>query len=397
MPENYEVGQNLKKFEKALKEYYLKAWRNMLSVDPSPLLAAISKPKLVSDKIVAGAPIGLSGGFGFGEEGQPTPQSGPVPFERFETRAKDMYVDVVISQKAVALANTGGAMADALATEVKAAYEAAKWNVGRTLFMNGTGKLTTTSAVSPAGNTITVASTKYLKQGLIIDIYATGGTSPQTGGKARRIVAVDRANKTITIDGDATAFDAGFITVQNSLNREITGLGAIYDDDITTLYGITKSTHPWIYPVVHDGDGDISDSIITAALREAKNEKSSKVDMLLCGDAAYDNYVEYLRVNNIRVEDMSKTVTGGFKAIKFIFGNSEVDILNDSFVPDDEMWGVEKGTLEFHSFDWNFAQLQGDSIFNLMENTSNYRALLYNYGNLICSNPGGCVRIKNCA
>ena len=118
--------------------------------------------------------------------------------------------------------------------------------------------------------------------------------------------------------------------------------------------------------------------------------------MILCGDEAYDHYVSYLRVNNIRVEDMSHTIQGGFKAIKFIFGNKEVDIVNESFVPAREMWGVETGCLELHSLDWNFAELQNGGIFNLMENQSCYRALLANYGDLICTNPGGCVRITNC-
>jgi len=390
------MSQNLITFEKALKENYLPVWRNQLGVEPSALLGKIRKPKLTSNKIVAAAPVGLSGGFGFGAEGQATPKAGGVQFERFETSAKDMYVDIVISTKAVRLTGTAGAMANALDTEVKAAYETAKWNVGRSLFGNGSGILTTSSAATNS-NTITVADTKYLKEGLIIDIYATGQEVPQTGYNGRRILSVDRANSTVTIDGAVGSPTAGFITVQNSYNREITGLGAIFDNNVTSLYGITKATNPFLYPVVLDGGNDIDDGIITKALRTAKNEKNSNVDMLLCGDEAYDNYVNYLRVNNIRVEDMSHTISGGFKAIKFIFGSKEVDIVNESFVPNDEMWGVETGALEFHSQEWNFAELQGGGIFNLMEGQSNYRALLANYGDLICKNPGGCVRITNCA
>lgn len=105
-----------------------------------------------------------------------------VRFERFETNAKDMYVNIAISAKAVRLTDTAGAMANALDVEVKGAYETAKWNVGRALFGNGTGVLTTISKLDTAGNTITVADTKYLKEGLIVDIYATDGTSPVSGG-----------------------------------------------------------------------------------------------------------------------------------------------------------------------------------------------------------------------
>ena len=189
---------------------------------------------------------------------------------------------------------------------------------------------------------------------------------------------------------------AGFITVQNSYNREITGLGAIFDDNVTSLYGIAKTSNPFLYPVAVDANDTIEDGTITKALRLAKNDKNSNIDMLLCGDDAYDGYIDYLRTNNIRVEEMSKTITGGFKAIKFIFGNTEVDIVNESFVPAGEMWGVDSKALELHTQEWNFADLQGGGIFNLMENQSVYRALLCNYGDLICTNPGGCVRIYNC-
>lgn len=390
------MSQNLITFEKALKENYLPAWRNQLGIEPSALLGKIKKPKLTSNKIVASAPVGLSGGFGYGAEGQATPAAGGVRVERFETYAKDMYVNIVISEKAVKLTGSSGAMANALDTEVKGAYATAKWNVGRSLFGNGTGVLTTISALGTAGNIITVADTSYVKEGLIIDIYATSGTTPQTNGAGRRILSVDRVNKTITIGGDAATFSAGFITVQNSYKREITGLGAIFDDSITSLYGISKASNPFLKPVVQDGGSDLDDGIITKALRRAKNDKNSDIDMILCGDEAYDHYVSYLRVNNIRVEDMSHTIQGGFKAIKFIFGNKEVDIVNESFVPAREMWGVETGCLELHSLDWNFAELQNGGIFNLMENQSCYRALLANYGDLICTNPGGCVRITNC-
>ncbi len=390
------MSQNLSTFEKALKENYLPAWRNQLGIEPSALLGKIKKPKLKSNKIVASAPIGLSGGFGFGAEGQATPAAGGVRVERFETTAKDMYVNIVISEKAVKLTGSGGAMANALDTEVQGAYKTAKWNLGRSLFGNGTGILTTTEALTAAGNKIQVDDVSYLKEGLIIDIYATGGTVPQANGTGRRLLSVDRVNKTITIGGDPATFSAGFITVQNSYNREITGLGAIFDDSVASIYGVNKNLNPFIKPVVQSGNGDIDDGTITKALRLAKNDKNSDIDMILCGDAAYDHYVNYLRVNNIRLEDMSHTIQGGFKAIKFVFGNKEVDIVNESFVPAKEMWGVETGCLELHSLDWNFAELQSGGIFNLMEGQSCYRALLANYGDLICTNPGGCVRITDC-
>lgn len=387
--------QNLITFEKALKENYLPVWKNQLGTEPTALLGKIKTVKLSSNEIVSTAPIGLSGGFGFGAEGQATPEAGNVRFERFKTYAKDMYANIAISAKAVRLTGTGGAMANALDVEVKGAYETAKWNVGRSIYGNGTGVLAKVSALSDAGLTIAVDDTKNLKEGLIVDIYADGATVPQTNGKGRRIVAVDRAGKTFTIEGNASTFAKGFVTVQNSYKREITGLGAIFDNTVTELYGVKKADNPFLAPVVLDAENDIDDGIITKALRQAKNDKNSNIDTLLFGDDAYDAYVNYLRTNNYRVEDMSHNINGGFKAIKFIFGNKEIDIINESFVPSNEAWGVDSTALELHTQEWDFAKLQGGSIFNLVDGSSVYRALLANYGDLICTNPGGCVRLTN--
>ena len=386
-------AQTLKTIEKALKDNYLPAWRNGLTTEPTPLLSKLKKVKLTSNKIIASAPQGLSGGFGFGAEGHATPAAGNVMFERFETYAKDMYVNIAISAKAVRLANSGGSMANALDTEVKAAYETAKWNVGRSLFGNGTGILATTEAVT-GGKVITVGDTKFMKEGLIIDIYETGDT--EATAKGVRIVSVDRVNKTITLASDVTV-GAGFITVQNSYNREITGLGAIFDEGITSLYGVKKAENKIIVPTTVDANTDIDDSVIWDAVEGAETYKNSKIDTILMGKSAYKHYIEYLRTNNVRVENMSKDIVGGFKSLAYAFGNREIDVMYDQFVPDNEAWCLDSKALELHTQEWDFADLQGGGIFNLMENSSIYRALLANYGDLICTNPGGCVRITNCA
>ncbi len=393
MAEIIKGAQTLETIEKALKENYLNPFRNGLSTEPSALLGQIKKVKLTSNEIVATAPQGLSGGFGFGAEGHATPAAGNVIYERFKTYAKDMYVNLAISAKAVRLANSGGSMVNALDAEVKAAYETAKWNVGRSLFGNGRGVLANSEAVT-GSTTIKVDDVKFLKEGLIIDVYETGASIPQDAGVGLRIKSVDRVAKTITVYGNTVTLKAGFITVQNSYDREITGLNAIFDDSITSLYGVSKAENKIIVPTTIDGVESLEDDVLWDAVEGAQTYKNSKIDMIMMGKNAYKEYVAYLRAGNVRVESMTKEITGGFKAIQFAFGNRDIDVVYEQFVPDNEIWCVEKGTLELHTQEWDFADLQGGGIFNLMENSSVYRALLANYGNLICTNPGGCVRIK---
>ena len=388
---DYSRVQTLSNMEKALKENYLPVWRNGLTTEPTPLLSKIKKVKLTSNEIVASAPVGLSGGFGFGAEGLDTPAAGRVQFERFKTYAKDMYVNIAISAKAVRLTGSGGSMANALDTEVKAAYETAKWNVGRSLFGNGDGVLT--KCTCNGTNVITVDDTKFMKEGLIVDVM-----SDETVHKAGvRILAVDRMNKKITVSDKVTnPSGQGSITVQGSYKNEITGLGAIFDENVKTIYGVDRTNNAYLFPTVIGADetsNEINDGILWDAVDQAETYKNSKIDMMLMGRNAYKSYVEYLRTNNTRVETITKEIVGGFKSLAFAFGNREIDMVYEQFVPENEVWCIESGALELHTQDWDFADLQGGGIFNLMENSSVYRALLANYGDLICTNPGGCVRI----
>lgn len=387
-------GQVIEKIEHVMKEQYLPAFNNMINTQADPFLAKIAKPKLISDKIVAAAPFGLNGGFGSGIDGGATPISGAQAYENFALNSANMYCNIEISDKTVELGGKSGAILDTVHAEIEGGYKAAEWNVGRMIFGNGTGVLTG-AAAGENTKTVSVYDTRYLIEGLTVDGYDSDGVKTGTD----RIKSIDRVNKTVTFWGNGLSFGGvgseGFMTVQNSYNAEITGIGAIFDDKITTLYGVSKSANPIIKPVVKDAGDDISDAVIRAALREADRTKNGKVDTIMCGDIAYDAYTEYLRTNNIRVETKTKEITGGFKAISFIFDNREIDIVESRFVPVDEMWGVDSKMFEFHNVGWDYARYQGGSIFNLVPNTNYYRALLRNYGNLICKNPGGCVRIHN--
>ncbi len=389
------MEQNLKTLENALRVCYLPALQNQLGIEPAAILGKIEQTQLQGHYVETTAPIGLSGGFGYGAEGAATPISGAQRYEKFKTESRDLYVNIEISEKAQRLGTTSkGALVNALDSEVKAAYATAKWNVGRSLYGNGTGILTTCSAVNNSA-TVTVADTKFLKEGLIVDFYledAVVGSAPAKA--AVRIKAVDRVGKKVVLY-DAITVGDGFITVQNSYGREITGIGTIFDDNITSIYGLSKEDNPFLKPSVYSAENDIHDGVITEALRASDNYHGGAIDTLVFGDRAYDAYVAYLRTNNIRVE--TKTLKGGFKAIKYDFGNREIDVINESFVPENEIWGIDCKSFELQTSGWDFARDKDGAAFTLVPGTSNHRALLANYGDLVCKNPGACIRITDVA
>lgn len=388
------MSQNLDKITDILKYDYMPALENQIGIEPSPFLEKVKKAPLTASTIVAAAPVGINGGFGFGAEGEGTPESAAQNYAIFTVDAVDMYVDIRISDKTVKLASSNaGAMINALDGEVKGSYASAKWNIGRALFGDGTGKLASVTNIS-ATNNLTLSSLKNVIEGLVIDIFTAGSTPTYT---ARRIKRIDRKNNIVTVDGPALTAATptnAFITVQNSYRKELTGLGAIFDTSNGHLYGLNRTENSWMKPIVIDAGHDFTDIVIHRGVKDAYDYKNSQIDLLMLGDKAFEAYQTYMKENNVVVTDKHQFV-GGAVGYKVLVGNREVIVVNERFVPDTEAWGVDTSAFTFESTGWDFAS-QDSGIFTLIPGTSVYRALLASYGNLICSNPGGCVKFTNC-
>ena len=207
---------NLAELERIAREQALPAIDNQISKEPSPFLEKITKPPLTSSKIDVITGVGLNGGFGYGGENKDIPKGGGQIYEKFQLDTADMYGTIEISNKALQL-GLGDKGINLLMNEMQGIKDAMTWNIGRSLFGNGKGILANVTASSGAVNKITVDSTKLLKEGLTVDFYTTGaGVDSTPAHTGKRIVGIDRANKTITVDGSAITVAAGFITVQGS-------------------------------------------------------------------------------------------------------------------------------------------------------------------------------------
>ncbi len=387
------MSQILTNIEGILKDKYQPALANLINIEPAPFLEMIRKEPLQNNKVRLAAPVGINGGFGFGAEGMGTPEAAEQKYLDFEVKAVDMYVDIKISNKTVVLGSSNtSAMINALDTEIQGSYAAAKWNLARSLFGDGSGKLATCQATSANTNTVEVDDTARLIEGLLIDIYPAGSTAPAE--TRRRIVHIDHENKTVTFDGTPFQVDAGYLTVQGSLDREITGLGAIFGSG-DTLYGVSRTANPWLNPQTVSLDGNITDMGLYRGIRRAAKFRGAKIDLLMMGDRAFEAYQTYMDDHTTHLLEKHKFM-GGATGYSILVGDREVIIVNESMVPENEVWGVDTKSFVLQQTPWEFLSHRG-SIFTLQANTSIYRALLASYGNLICSNPGGCVKFTDCA
>lgn len=380
-----------------LKNDYLPIWKNQINLEPSPFLEKIRKEALVSKKIYATSSLGLNGGFGFGTELSTVPTPGGQRYESFEISPVAMYSNIEISDMAIKLGTTKGATVNLLHEEITGSYAAAKWNIARALFGDGSGKLGTFSSLINNSASITLNSVDNVIIGLYIDIYNnnSGTITKITDSGPKRIINVDPSTKTITIDSAVTTTHGGFITVQGSYNNELTGLKAIFDSSVTSLYGITKSQNTWIYPQSVDAEYEMSDLVLYRAVALSKRMTGSDIDMIMMADDTFLAYQNYMRESNVVIVENS-TYVGGAAGYKIVVGNRKIDVVNEPHVPSGKAWCVDTNKFKFETTDLAFADEQGSNVFIRMENYPRYRALLVQYGNIICSNPGGCVEIINC-
>lgn len=395
------VAQDMIAIQNVVKEIYLPYMNNMLNVEADPFLAKIPKAPMQGAGVF-GARIGVAGNFGMSEERAATPISKAPLYNQMTFEPKDGYVELSISHKAVQLGRDNKAvMVDTVKDYMLASYEAAKWNTARMVYGNGTGVLANITA-SASGTTVTVDNVSNLIVGLTVDVYSYANSEPTlaSGNSKVQIIAINAATKQVTLSASVTASTAnegsyGFITVQQSYNREITGLGAIFDSNVTSIYGLTKADHTILTPQRIDAGNDINDTIITRAVRASHDMYGTDIDTLLFGDDAYDAYELFMKSSATNISLVEKReFVGGASGYSIIVGNRKIDVVNSRHVPKGSIWGVDSTMFEFRDTGWDFAAYQG-SPFVLQAGTSEYRGLLANYMELICKNPGAMFEIYN--
>lgn len=374
--------------DKALKSYYIDVIKNQLNNNSNPFYNVIKNTdKCVNgSKIVKLAPYGLNGGFGFGSDNDKLPKAGGNNYEEFVTTVKDMYGVIEISDKAIkASKSNAGAFVDLLNQEMEGLAAAAKFNYSRALFTDGTGKIASCTANSTASNVIGVDTVKYLTEGMIIDIISASGTV-RHGGK--RITSVVRQTNTITVDGSAITITSGdFITVQNSLNRELTGLDAIFSET-GTLYGVDRSNHNWMVPYINNSVGNITDDAIQEAIDYLEESCGSRVNYITCAHDVRRHYVKYIADTKRNIDPIE--LKGGFTAISY----GGIPIYSDRHAKNGTMDLLNTNDFSFHYLaDWGWLDNDG-KILKQVGSYPVWTATLAKYGDLICDHPAGQARLS---
>ncbi|MCH5350878.1 MAG: phage major capsid protein [Clostridiales bacterium] len=373
----------LQNAENALKTVYLGTVTELLNTRSNPLLSKIEQTSadVWGKEIRTAAKFGINGGVGAGDEDGELPGAYGNNYLQFVTTLKNLYGQIEISDKAIrASADGRGAFTDLLNAELEGLLAASKFNLGRMLYGDGTGKLCTFTSASGG---VKCDNARNLIEGLVVDVYASGGSKKGTD----RIRYVDRANKTVTFEGSSiTLADGDTMYVQGSKDKEITGIGALFEG--SSIYGVEKSAHPFLNPYTKNVGGEMDEMVIQEAIDALENEAGSTVDFISCAQEVKYSFIDYLSSFKRNVDFME--LDGGFKTISY----NGIPLVYDRFVPDGTMYLLNTKAFKLHQLcDWRFLETENGKILRQNQGKPTYTATLVKYCDLICSKPNGQAKL----
>ncbi|MFA5453212.1 MAG: phage major capsid protein [Candidatus Methanomethylophilaceae archaeon] len=378
--------------DQILKEQFLELLKNQVNTKSDVLynLIKASNKNIEGYKVIKSAPYGINGGAGAGTETGALPTAGGNYFKKLESTVKNYYGQIQIGDKVMkATQSNKGAFIDALVSEMEGLKEACSFMYGRDLYNDSTGLLVEVSVMGTPGLTITCDDVKYMIEGMMIDVLDNGTKVAIANGSARRIVAVDRVNKTITIDstgGNVQTGDNDYIVTQGSYNNSLTGLKDIFKDT-GSIYGADRATYTWLVPVLDTSFGAISDADIQAKIAEIEDFRGGKVNYIGIATNVEGFYITYLESTRRNVNMME--VAGGYKAIAF----KDIPMKRNRFLLDGYMDLLDTSKFTFHVLsDWDWISNTGGGILQQVPGYPYYSASIAKYAELICDHPGAQCR-----
>ncbi|MCL2374909.1 MAG: phage major capsid protein [Firmicutes bacterium] len=367
--------------ENALKTVYLGAVTELLNTKVNPLLTKIEQTStdVWGKEIRRAVSYGINGGIGAGDEDYGLPEAAGNKYLQFVAGLKNLYGQIEISDKAIQASNDAkGAFVNLLNAELQGLLDASRFNLGRMLYGDGTGLLTTIGASST--NAYPIEKPNFLVEGLVVDIYS-GNTRTHNG---LRISFVDHDNRTVSFENPPSTAVAANSTlfVQGSRNREITGLGAIFGGG--DIYGVSRDAHPFLTPYQKAVNGQIDEIVIQEGIDRLENVAGSTVDFIaVAADVKYA-YQEFMGQFKRNIDIME--LEGGFRTLSY----NGIPLVYDRFVEDGAMYLLNTKSFKMHQLcDWRYLENESGKILRQAADRPTFTATLVKYCDLICSRPNG--------
>lgn len=375
----------------ALKTVYLGVLTDVLNLKTNPLFAKIkqSTKGVYGKEIKVLAPIGVNGGICATGETDELPKVTNGGYVNLTSTLKNLYGRIEITDKAIrASQSSAGAFVNLLNDEMERLIEASAFNLSRMLYGDGKGLISEAKSLGTDKKTYTLNNVNAFFEGMVVDIYDNNTDEFVTGGKGLQVVAVDRANSTIKVDKELTIDDVAdggyFFVVQNSFKNEITGVNALFSSAVTSIYGLSKSSYPFLKGREKTSTGTLTEMGIITEIDSAEENTGSAIDFISCSPAVRRKYQSILISAQRPIQTME--IEGGFKALDF-YGKP---LVSDRLINPDVMYLLNTKNFALHQLcDWEWMSDESGNILTQKAGYAAYTATLVKYADLICTAPYG--------
>jgi len=259
-------------------------------------------------------------------------------------------------------------------------------DLNRQVYGDGSGTIAT--VVSVSGQNITVDSTHWVQEGMILVGIDIGTGAVADSGNQLEVTAINETTKVITVTGTISALAAADVLVRgsnttNSYNKEWTGLAAIVDDT-TTLHDI----NPADYPVWKATKNDISSGGTPGTLTElalinlvqSVDKKGGDVDVMLASPGVFNAYWNLLQ--GLRQFTNGATLTGGQRAFSFDALGKPIKFVSDYAAPENTLYALSSKEIVLNrKRDWSWMDRDG-SMWSRVSDTDAYEARYFQYSQL---------------
>lgn len=322
-------------------------------------------------------------GIGARNESEALPIAQSQSYESAQVKLKNLYGAIQLTGQTFELADKNfQAFASALDQEVSSVKETLRKDVARQVYGTGKGVMATATG---AGTTTTfvTTNTQYLEVGMFVDIFTSADAN-----RVADVTITDITGNTVTFSpaaGVATA-TGDYITRDNSVGKEITGLGAIISTS-ATIYNVNPATVPvWKATVSANGGvaRALTESLMIQQIDIIRQKGGGVPTVIFTSLGVRRSYFALLQsqrriVNNSNFE-------GGFSGLAFTVDSNDIPLISDVDCPPSTMKFVNEKELKWYNAgDWSFMNRDGSNwqrVINSSGSFDAYQATLYQYAEL---------------
>lgn len=290
-----------------------------------------------------------NGGLGSRNEAEALPTAGQQGYANARLSLKSDYLGIELTGHAIDMSDTNPkAFTKALDEEMERGRVDFKKDLNRQIYGNGSGAITTVRTTGGPANIVPVVDARLFWVGShVVDVV----TAPSTVAvSARTVTARDLTPgaNTITLSGAALSFTAGqLITITGSVNREITGLGAIVQNT-GVLYNINPATEPEWTAEVDSNSGTpraLSEAMMLRLVDRIRG-RGGKTSVILTDDGSFRAY--WALLSQLRGFTNTTKFEGGYTGLSFHAGDQEIPVVSDFDAPLGVMHFLNESDITFY-------------------------------------------------